>query len=129
MAGDPDDEVLDGWLAKENARDVYLTDDPTEAALLVDKLLVFCAESHVPDVVTVGQTLTKWRAEILAHHHTGASRGPTGALNPLVKKIKRCGHGFRKFRNFRTRVLLHCGVAWKAPSTASMRGRRPRKIA
>ena len=35
--GDPDEEVLGAWLAKESVRDVYLTDDPAEAQLLIDK--------------------------------------------------------------------------------------------
>ena len=34
--GDPHDEVLGAWLAKESVRDVYLTDDPAVAATLVD---------------------------------------------------------------------------------------------
>jgi hypothetical protein len=34
-------------------------------------------------------------------------------MNLLVKKIKRCGHGFKSFRNYRPRVLLHCGgIKW-----------------
>ena len=44
---------------------------------------------------------------------TGASNGPTEAMNLLVKKIKRCGHGFKSFRNYPLRVLLHCGgIKW-----------------
>jgi len=30
----------------------------------------------------------------------------------LVKKVKRVGHGFRNFNNYRLRLLLHCGVEW-----------------
>ncbi len=73
-------------------------------------------------------TLRRWRTEILAHDATGASNGPTEGLNLLVKKIKRVGHGFRSFRNYRLRLLLHCGVAWEAPP-ARMRGRSPRLVA
>ena len=35
--GDPHDEVLGAWLAKEYVRDIYLTDDPDDAALLLDR--------------------------------------------------------------------------------------------
>jgi hypothetical protein len=31
------------------------------------------------------------------------------ALNPLVKKVTRCGHGFQRFEHYRLRVLLHTG--------------------
>jgi hypothetical protein len=35
------------------------------------------------------------------------------SLNLIVKKVKRCGHGFRSFDNYRLRVLLHAGgVRW-----------------
>ena len=56
---------------------------------------------------SLGKTLASWRTEILAHHDTGASNGPTEGLNLCVKKVKRCGHGFRSFENYRLRVLLH----------------------
>lgn len=36
-------------------------------------------------------------------------------LNLLVKKVKRAGHGFRSFANYRLRILLHTGgVNWPA---------------
>ena len=35
--------------------------------------------------------------------------GPAEAMNLLIKKVKRVGHGFRKFANYRLRVLLYTG--------------------
>jgi transposase len=126
VAGDPDDEVLDAWLAKEHVRDVYLSADADEAARLLDKAIAFCVASHVPEVRRLGRTLSRWQAEILAHHTTGASNGPTEALNLLVKKVKRVGHGHRNFANYRIRLLLHCGVDWPPPPAAGLRP-RPRR--
>ena len=65
--------------------------------------------------------------EILAHHHTGARNGPTEGLNLCVKKVKRCGHGFRSFEHYRLRVLLHAGgVTWpERPSPPRIRTRAP----
>jgi transposase len=41
------------------------------------------------------------------------SNGPTEGLNLCVKKVKRCGHGFRNFELYRLRMLLHAGgVTW-----------------
>jgi transposase len=119
--GDPDDEVLDAWLAKEKTRDVYLTDDAEQAAVLLDAAIEFCAASHVGEVRTLGKTLAAWRPEILAHHATGASAGPTEAMNLLIEKLRRVGHGFKSFRNYRLRLLLHCGVDWPARSTVGLR--------
>jgi transposase len=69
-AGDPHDEVLGGWLAKESVRDLYLTGDRDEAELLLDKAIAGCAADAVDEIVSFGATLAKWRTEILAHHDT-----------------------------------------------------------
>jgi transposase len=92
---------------------------------------------------TVGQTasgsrscpgwsgpMRAWEGEILAFHVTnGCSNGPTEAMSLLIKKVKRVGHGFRSFTNYRLRLLLHCGVAWQTHRTARLRGRSPRFVA
>jgi transposase len=128
--GDPHDEVLGAWLAKEYVRDVYLTEDPDDAALLLDRVIVGCLSDEVTEIVSLGNTLKRWRTQILAHHATGASNGPTEAMNLLVKKIKRCGHGFKSFSNYRLRVLLHCGgIKWNAHPATTMRGRSPQLVA
>lgn len=111
--GDPRDEVLGAWLAKESVREVYLTDDPAVAAILLHKAIAACAADDVEEIRSLGATLASWRSEILAHHRTGASNGPTEGLNLPVKRIKRCGHGFKRFDHYRLRVLLHAGgVTW-----------------
>jgi hypothetical protein len=67
-------------------RDVYLTDDPDDAAVLVDKAIAGCAEDDVEEIRALGRTLAAWRSEILAHR-TGASNGPTESLNLCVKRV------------------------------------------
>jgi transposase len=125
--GDPEDEVLGAWLAKESVRDVYLAESPAEATVLLDKAIAGCAADDVEEIRSLGRTLASWRAEILAHHDTGASNGPTEGLNLLVKKVKRCGHGFRNFEHYRLRVLLHAGgVTWPSrPHPPRLRERTP----
>ncbi len=103
----------------------YLTEDAAEATRLLDAVIAECDDEDIPELATLATTLRRWRTEILAHHDTGVSNGPTEGLNLLVKKIKRVGHDFRSFRNYRLRLLLHCGVAWEAAPTARMRGRSP----
>lgn len=127
--GDPEDEVMGAWLAKESVRDIYLTSDPADAEILIDKAILACKADPVAEIRTLGRTLGRWRTEILAHHTTGASNGPTEALNLLIKKVKRAGHGFRNFGNYRLRILLHAGgVNWTSlrPPTPSLRSHRPR---
>jgi hypothetical protein len=42
------------------------------------------------------------------HTAGGCSSGPAEALNLLIKKARRVGHGFRNLSNYRLRLLLHC---------------------
>ena len=125
--GDPNDELLGAWLAKESVRDVYLTNDPGEAAVLLDKTIAGCQADDVPEIRSLGDTLARWRTEILAHHTTGASNGPTEGLNLLVKEVKRCGRGFENFEHYRLRVLLRAGKpTWPSrPTPPILRTRRP----
>ena len=51
------------------------------------------------------------KVRILNHHRTDASNGPTGALNLVIKKVKRAGHRFRRFDHYRLRCLLHAGAS------------------
>ena len=127
-AGDPEGDVMGAWLAKESVRDVYLTNDPADARLLLDKAIIGCRDDWVPEIKSLGRTLTKWQTEILQPHRTGASNGPTEGLNLSIKKVKRCGHGFRNFDNYRLRVLLHTGgINWPAtrPPPPRIRTRSP----
>jgi len=129
--GDPNDEVLGAWLAKEGVRDVYLAANVADAAVLLDKTIAGCLADDVPEIVSLGKTLKRWRPEILARHTTGASSGPTEGLNLCVKKVKRCGHGFRTFEHYRLRVLLHTGgVTWpQRPQPPRIRTRSPHPFA
>lgn len=126
-AGDPNDEVLGGWLAKEAVRGVYLAETWADARMLLDNAIAGCLADPVPEVRALGRTLKSWRREILARHSTGASNGPTEGLNLCVKKVKRCGHGFRSFDHYRLRVLLHAGgVTWpNRPTPPRIRTRSP----
>ncbi len=123
--GDPRDEVLAAWLAKEHLREVYAVEDPNDAQRLLDAVLEECKTSEVPELRRLGGTLKRWSTEVINHHRTGTSNGPTEAMNLLVKKIKRSGCGFTNFEHYRLRLLAHCGLKWQTHRAASMRGRNP----
>jgi transposase len=125
--GDPHDELLGAWLAKESVRDVYLTERVGEARVLLRKAIVGSKSDEVAEIRSLGNTLERWQHEILNHHRTGASNGPTEGLNLCVKRIKRSGRGFSCFEHYRLRVLLHAGgVTWpRRPSPPRIRTRAP----
>jgi len=84
----------------------------------------------VAELSRLAGTVRAWEAELLARHATGGcSNGPTEAVNLLIKKVKRVGHGFRNFDNYRLRLLLHGGVTWQTHETVGLRRRAPRLVA
>jgi transposase len=129
LAGDPDGEVGSTYLAKELLREVYATRRPATARRRLERFYEHCSRSEVRECRRLARTIRSWEHEVLAFHTTGASNGPTEGINLLIKKIKRVGHGFRNFANYRLRLLLHRGVEWNTPPTARVRGRQPRFIA
>ncbi|RTL09807.1 MAG: hypothetical protein EKK62_00135 [Acidimicrobiia bacterium] len=50
------------------------------------------------------------------------SNGPTESINNLITRIKRIGFGFRRFANYRIRVLLYAGTPnWDLLDTVTPR--------
>jgi len=127
-AGDRYGEVGAALLAKELLRESYAAVDLAHARRRLTAFYQWCAQAEVPELTRLAKTIAAWQDEVLAYHHTGLSNGPTEAMNLLVKKIKRVGHGFRNFDNYRLRLLLHCGVTWQDQPTARLRA-RPRSVA
>lgn len=80
--------------------------------------------SSVLELHRLAKTMSKWRTKVLAHHLTGASNGPTEAVNLLIKKALRVVHGFRNLHNYR-RLLLHFCVRWQTPAATSIRSCSP----
>ena len=129
QAGDPNGEVASAYLAKELLREVYATTDIADARRRLERFYDHCRRAEVVELTRLARTVRRWQSQVLAWHVTGLTNGPTEAVNLLVKKVKRVGHGFRNFDNYRLRLLLHCGVQWQTRPAASMRGRHPRLVA
>jgi transposase len=118
--GDPGGEVAAAWQGKELLRAVYAADGMLAARAGLGRFYHWCDGVQVPELSPLARTVRAWEAEVLAFHATnGCSNGPAEAVNLLIKKVKRVGHGFRNFSNYRLRLLLHCGVRWHTHRTAS----------
>lgn len=123
--GDLYDEVACAWVAKELLRQVYTAPDLDAARRRLEALHAWAAEVDVPEVDRLSRTLRTWEQETLNYHRTGATNGPTEAVNLIIEKTRRLGHGFRNWDNYRLRLLLHCGVTWYTPLTKRIRGHKP----
>jgi transposase len=129
-AGDSTGEVTAAWQGKGLLRAVYAAVGPAAARAVLDRFYRWCDGIQLPELSRLARTVRAWEAEILAFHATdGCSNGPTEAVNLLIKKVKRVGHGFRNFANYRLRLLLHCGVRWQTHRTARLRACSSRLVA
>jgi transposase len=129
-AGDPDGEVAAAWQGKELLRAVYAADDLADARAALERFYRWADGVNLAELSRLARTVRAWEAEILAWHAAGGcSNGPTEAVNLLAKKVKRVGHGFGNFANYRLRLPRHCGVTWQPHPTARLPGRSPRLAA
>jgi transposase len=129
-AGDPDGEVTVAWWAAQQLCLAYAKTDLDAGRAHADALIDQFLDCPVPEVARLGRTLAVWRTEFLAYFDTDrASNGPTEAVNLLVEKIRRIGHGYRRFDHYRLRLLLHCGIEWPTLLAPRIRRRRPRFVA
>jgi transposase len=129
-AGDPGGEVAAAWQSKELLWAVYAAVGMPAARAALERFNRWADGIHVAELCRLARTANAWEAEILAFHATdGRSNGPTEAINLLVKKVKRVGHGLHGFANYRLRLRLRCGVAWQTHRTTRLRGRSPRFVA
>ena len=129
-AGDPTGEVTVAWWAAQQLCLAYAKTDPASGRAHATKLIDDFLDCPVPEVARLGRTLAMWRKEFLAYFDTQrASNGPTEAINLLIEKIRRIGHGYRRFDHYRLRLLLHCGIDWPTLLPPRIRRRRPTFVA
>jgi transposase len=129
-AGDPNYEVTVAWWCAQQITLAYATQNLAAGRRHAEQTIDTLLDCPVPEIRRVGRTLALWRKEYLAYFDTNrTSNGPTEAVNLLIEKIRRVGHGYRNWNNYRTRLLLHCGVSWPKIVTPRIRRRRPRFVA
>ncbi len=130
-AGDRHDEVWYAWTVKEQLRAVYQASDQHAAQEALADFYDVAAAADIPEADRLARTIRRWEDAVLAYYRSDRlSNARTEAVNALIKKVKRVGHGFRNLRNYRLRLLLHCGGAtWQDQPAARLRGRRPQLVA
>jgi transposase len=110
QAGDPDWEVTVAWQCYQQLRGIYHARSHTAGAALAEKAIAAFPSCPIPEVARLGRTLRAWRPQVLAYFTTdGVSNGGTEAINGIIEKTRRLGHGYRNFTNYRLRLLLAAG--------------------
>jgi len=126
VLGDPTGRLTQAWIVAQELMLLYQrARDLLDAQHRLWKIQDRCARSEVPELLRLARTLDAWRPELLAAFTpTGrcpASNGPTEAVNMLIKKIKRIGHGFRNLTNYRASGCCSQSVWTGAPCTGRLR--------
>ena len=105
-AGDPTGEVDVAWQCYQQLRSIYHA-GPATGRQIAEKVIASFPSCPIPEVARLGRTLKAWKQQVLAYFDTaGVSNGGTEAINLVIEKVRRLGHGFRHFGNYRLRILL-----------------------
>ena len=75
-------------------------------------------------------TIDRWHEGVARPpHHRRRQQRADRSLDLLVEKIRRIGHGYRNFTDYRRRLLLGYGITWTTVATRRVRGRQPASAA
>lgn len=84
----------------------------TQCIPLVTRLLAAVDQlrnAKLPHLVTLGETLHSWQAEIATMWRFTRNNGITEGFHNKMETLSRQAYGFRNFENYRLRVKVLCG--------------------
>jgi transposase len=108
LSADPTGQLHAAWAAKEGIRDLYTQPDRAAAEVFLDDWTTAFATCAIVELERLATTIGRWRAEVLNYFDSGLTNAATEGRNLIIKSVKRSGHGFRNFDNYRLRVLYRC---------------------
>ena len=94
----------------QQVRDVFHQATPAQGRHLAAHLIQRRPTCPIPEIARLGRTLRKWKDAFLAYFDTsGASNGPTEAINGIIELGRRTARGYRNPTNHQLRMLLIAG--------------------
>ena len=88
-------------------REVFHQDTPTQGRRLAAHLVERLPTCPIPEIARLGRTLRKWKDALDAYFDTsGASNGPTEAINGIIELGRRTARGYPNPTNYQLRMLL-----------------------
>ena len=101
------------WGIYQRMIDAYREPDRAQGRQLMHRLIESLSHgvpAALSEVITLGRTLTKRAADILAYFdRPGTSNGPTEAINGRLEHLRGSALGFRNLTNYIARSLLETG--------------------
>src|SRR5262249_23631015 len=114
LEGDPHGQpILLAWIAKEKLRDLIRLREsisgtaptPEQIRHALYELYTWCATyDHIPELLTLARTISRWQDEIIAAITLGVSNAKSEGLNRVLKLEGRKAYGFRNPINQRRRL-------------------------
>lgn len=105
-------QILTAWIAKEGLRTLPACARERAPRSVIShrlhRFLSWCADSGLPELITLAETIDAWWPETLAFITTGITNARTEGTNRLIKDAARVAFGFRNLDNQRRRVRLAC---------------------
>ncbi|MEV6865954.1 ISL3 family transposase [Streptosporangium subroseum] len=105
-------QILTAWIAKEELRSLLACAREQAPRSVIShrlhRFLSWCADSDIPELLTLAETIDAWWPETLAFITTGITNARTEGTNRLIKDAARVAFGFRNLTNQRRRVRLAC---------------------
>ena len=94
----------------QQVREVFHQATPAHGRRLAARLVERLPTCPIPEIARLGRTLRKWKDAFLAYFDTsGASNGPTEAINGIIELGRRTARGYRNPTNYQLRMLLIAG--------------------
>jgi transposase len=113
FAADEHVEVEATWGVYQRMIAAYREPDRARARQLMQQLIASLSHgvpAALAEVATLGRTLTKRAADVLAYfERLGTSNGPTEAINGRLEHLRGSALGFRNLTNYVARSLLETG--------------------
>lgn len=108
FAADDELEVECAWVAKEAFRHLYTAPDRRVAHRRLVAWYQLVADYDVPELTRFATTIAQWEQQFLNYFDSRATNAASEGRNLIIKQVKRSGFGFRRFDNYRLRVLYRC---------------------
>ena len=94
----------------QQVREVFHQATPAQGRRLAARLIESLPTCPIPEIAQLDRTLRKWKDAFLAYFDTsGASNGPTEAINGIIELGRRTARGYRNPTNYQLRMLLIAG--------------------
>jgi transposase len=97
------------WAYNEQFVDFWAQPDAAQGLDFFTQWKLSVMRSHLAKVTVIAQTLHQHLTNLLTYFMHPIRNVTNEGFNSRIQAIKADARGFRRFANYRTRILFHCG--------------------